>query len=142
MTRTLFNGGHKILRTVAEPTIKLHVRNGIDSPGHQLLTSVGKWPDQFDAIKQSNFGEPLERVDPVIWETQYKPALMLVYRYCLWADWLELEGSPGSGVGERPGNDFVVASGFVELEYAISQNQTENARLARDALAARRGARA
>ena len=103
---------------IGEPTIKIHVRDGGHSPANQALTSAGKWPDQFDAIKDANFGLPSERVDQVFWETKLKPALMHVYRYCLWADTLVLEGTPGSGVAERPGNDLVIASGFVQAQYA------------------------
>ncbi len=101
---------------LAEPTIKLHVRDGGHSPGHVALTSAGKWPDQFDAIKDANFGLPSERAQTAIWDG-LKTALMHVYRYCLWADTLTLEGTPATGVAERPGNDFVVASGFVQAQY-------------------------
>ena len=68
------------------------------------------WPNAFagfDAVKATRFGTPAQRGHPN-WEN-IKAAKSLVYRYCIFAN--THSGTTSSGMGELPGNDFMVTLG-------------------------------
>lgn len=63
----------------------------------------------LDMIKADHFGSPSDR--QLSYWSDLKDARSRVYRYCVWADSLAGSSSTApTGVGETPGNDFIVAA--------------------------------
>lgn len=77
---------------------------------------LNRWPDawtEFDALKVSHFGTVAEQADPE-W-AGIREAKARAYRYCIFADSFDGDGDgtfdAWSGMGELPGNDFMVTLG-------------------------------
>jgi hypothetical protein len=93
------------------PGVKLHVDVG-DSIPHQ---DVIKAFNDFDTLKNEYFGTPEQRSDSNIWNIL--DAKALVYHYCLFVHTFsqnktgEWKTSNAVGLGECPGNDFIVGLG-------------------------------
>lgn len=95
--------------------ITLHVIVDETNLANQALTGTD-WPGAFDTLKQSHFGSPSDRARPD-W-IDLKKAREKIFRYCLWGNTLVLDGTAITGVGERPGNDFIVAAGFTATTFS------------------------
>ncbi len=84
----------------------LHVQNGGDLNIPRVSWTEKEW-EHFDSLKTAYFGTPSERQHKN-WEN-IRRARQLVYRYCIFVDQIDAQGS--SGVAELPGNDFIIALG-------------------------------
>jgi probable HAF family extracellular repeat protein len=96
---------NRVQNAFAAHNIGLHFINGGD-----LGVAPADWPDPwagFDAFKRNYFGTPEERASPN-WEN-IRQAKQRVFRYCVFAQ--SIFGSSISGMGELPGNDFMVTLG-------------------------------
>jgi probable HAF family extracellular repeat protein len=96
---------NRVQNAFAAHNIGLHFINGGD-----LGVAPADWPDPwagFDAFKRNYFGTPEERASP-LWEN-IRQAKQRVFRYCVFAQ--SIFGSSISGMGELPGNDFMVTLG-------------------------------
>jgi len=96
---------NRVQAAFAAHNIGLHFINGGD-----LGVAPADWPDPwagFDAFKRNYFGTPEERASPN-WEN-IRQAKQRVFRYCVFAQ--TIFGSSISGMGELPGNDFMVTLG-------------------------------
>jgi probable HAF family extracellular repeat protein len=96
---------NRVQAAFAAHNIGLHFINGGD-----LGVAPADWPDPwagFDAFKRNYFGTPEERASPN-W-ANIRQAKQRVFRYCVFAQ--SIFGGSISGMGELPGNDFMVTLG-------------------------------
>jgi probable HAF family extracellular repeat protein len=96
---------NRVQAAFAAHNIGLHFINGGD-----LGVMPADWPDAwagFDAFKRNYFGTPGERASPN-W-ANIRQAKQRVFRYCVFAQ--SIFGGSISGMGELPGNDFMVTLG-------------------------------
>jgi probable HAF family extracellular repeat protein len=96
---------NRVQNAFAAHNIGLHFINGGD-----LGVAPADWPDPwagFDAFKRNHFGTPVERASPN-W-ANIRRAKQRVFRYCVFAQ--SIFGGSISGMGELPGNDFMVTLG-------------------------------
>jgi len=94
--------------------IRLHL---IYDDGDQLPSvslSTDDWAE-FVSLKDTYFGSPADRAHPnadLILQTRKS-----IFRYCVWGDTIFLGPDRNNGVGETPGDDFVIAATDVALQY-------------------------
>jgi probable HAF family extracellular repeat protein len=96
---------NRVQAAFAAHNIGLHFINGGD-----LGVAPADWLDPwagFDAFKRNYFGTPGERASPN-W-ANIRRAKQRVFRYCVFAR--SIFGGSISGMGELPGNDFMVTLG-------------------------------
>jgi probable HAF family extracellular repeat protein len=96
---------NRVQAAFAAHNIGLHFINGGD-----LGVMPADWLDPwagFDAFKRNYFGTPGERASPN-W-ANIRQAKQRVFRYCVFAQ--SIFGGSISGMGELPGNDFIVTLG-------------------------------
>jgi probable HAF family extracellular repeat protein len=101
---------NRVQAAFAAHNIGLHFINGGD-----LGVAPADWPDPwagFDAFKRNYFGTPEERASPN-W-ANIRRAKQRVFRYCVFAQ--TIFGSSISGMGELPGNDFMVTLGHPDWQ--------------------------
>jgi hypothetical protein len=101
---------NRVQNAFAAHNIGLHFINGGD-----LDVAPADWPDPwagFDAFKRNYFGTPGERAAP-LWEN-IRQAKQRVFRYCVFAQ--SIFGGSISGMGELPGNDFMVTLGHPDWQ--------------------------
>jgi probable HAF family extracellular repeat protein len=101
---------NRVQAAFAAHNIGLHFINGGD-----LGVAPADWPDPwagFDAFKRNYFGTPEERASPN-WEN-IRQAKQRVFRYCVFAR--SIFGGSISGMGELPGNDFMVTLGHPDWQ--------------------------
>jgi probable HAF family extracellular repeat protein len=96
---------NRVQAAFAAHNIGLHFINGGDL-GVAPADWLDPWAD-FDAFKRNYFGTPGERASPN-W-ANIRQAKQRVFRYCVFAQ--SIFGESISGMGELPGNDFMVTLG-------------------------------
>jgi hypothetical protein len=92
--------------------IKLHVE--VDEQ-NLPSTTISSWA-AFDGLKETHFMKVADRGRSD--KTTLKKAWGRIFRYCLWSNNLTDGGGQGSGIGECPGDDFIVNENFVSSNYA------------------------
>jgi hypothetical protein len=101
---------NRVQAAFAAHNIGLHFINGGD-----LGVAPANWPNPwagFDAFKRNYFGTPEERASPN-W-ANIRQAKQRVFRYCVFAQ--SYSGKSSSGMGELPGNDFMVTLGHPDWQ--------------------------
>jgi uncharacterized membrane protein len=85
--------------------ITLHIlRDDTDLPHVPVWATIGCWPADFQAVRDTHYGTAAERADPSV--AELLAAKAKAYRYCIKAD----RSGPNSfgGCGQTPGDNFVI----------------------------------
>lgn len=95
------------------PGINLHLiyEDGDVIPHSPIQGTRAEINSEASAIKSAYFGTPQNRAHPQ--SEEILEVRSFVYRYCMWVDTLIDDVGHMGGLGEIPGNDFLVAAGHL-----------------------------